>query len=52
MLHATSLVEINHLINNTFDQQTYLSASAQCAGALAEIVPAVRRGLQRTHQTV
>lgn len=37
---------------NTFDQQTYLSTSAQRAGALAEVVPAVRWGLQRTHQTV
>lgn len=46
-------VEINHLTDELLDVQTYLSASAQRAGALAEIiVPVVWRGLQRAHQAV
>lgn len=39
--------------SKTIDKQTYLSASAQRAGALAEtVVPVAQWGLQRTHQAV
>lgn len=53
MLCATSLVEIDQMSSKTIDKQTYLSASAQRAGALAEtVVPVAQWGLQRTHQAV
>lgn len=53
MLYSTSLVEIDQISSKTFDEQTYLSASAQRAGALAEtVVSGAQRGLQWTHQAV
>lgn len=46
-------MEIDRVSSRTFDQQTYLSASAQRAGALAEtVVSGAQRGLQWHHQAV